>query len=464
MDELAYVGVAEAARAFAEGTLTPVELVGHLLARIDRLDRKLHAFIRVDRDGAMARAREATREIASGRSRGPLHGVPIAVKDIIDIAGQPTTCHSAIRAGHVAAVDAPVISRLLDAGAIVIGKTSLHEFATGGPAFDLPWPPARNPWNVALHPGGSSSGSASAVAAGMACAALGTDTGGSVRNPATCCGIVGLKPTYDLIDRAGVFPLASSLDHVGLLTRSVEDAALLLDATAPPPASRANGAASHAAQLASDAKHGLDGVRVGVIEHFYREDDQADDEIVHGIEAAIDVLRGLGARPQAARLPSLKSWVDCGRTLQRVEQHAVHEAWLRERPGDYCELSRRKLSAGAAIPASDHARALAARQTLCAELDSIMRNFDVLVTVSSMTLPCAIDDAAAIARTYERHARMPFNVAGVPALSLPVGLGASGLPLAIQIAARRHDERALFRVGHAYERASGGVSCRPALD
>src|SRR5438270_6728638 len=220
MTPLHWTGAAELADAFETRALSPVELLDVLLRRIDHLDPVLNAFTRQDVDGARIAAREAEREIAAGRRRGPLHGVPVAIKDIIDVAGLPTTCHSEILIDNIAATDAVCVSKLRGAGAIVLGKLSTHEFAIGGPSFDLPWPPARNPWNRDRHPGGSSSGSGAGLAGGLFPMALGSDTGGSVRNPASACGIVGLKPTYGLVSRRGVFPLSFTLDHVGPLTRN----------------------------------------------------------------------------------------------------------------------------------------------------------------------------------------------------------------------------------------------------
>src|SRR6478672_13257206 len=230
--DLHWLTAAAAVREFAAKRLSPVELVTALLARIERLDPKLHAFIRLDADAAMDAARAAETEIAAGRVRGPLHGVPVGIKDIIDVAGLPTTCHSKILLENVAAADAAVVAKLRQAGAIVLGKLSTHEFAIGGPSFDLPFPPARNPWNPDHHPGGSSSGSGAGVCAGLFPLALGSDTGGSVRNPASACGIVGLKPTYGLVSRRGVFPLSFTLDHVGPMNRTVADNALMLEAVA----------------------------------------------------------------------------------------------------------------------------------------------------------------------------------------------------------------------------------------
>ena len=232
MTDLAYLSVAEGAALLRAKKLSPVEWTKALLDRIAAIDAHYNAFLVVTADKALAQAKAAEAEIAKGQWRGPMHGVPYAAKDIFDIEGMATTCHSKIRKDHRATSDAFVVKKLRDAGAVLLGKVALHEFATGGPAFDLPWPPARNPWNRDLHPGGSSSGSGAALAAGMAPAALGTDTGGSVRNPATCCGIVGMKPTYGAVSLSGVFPLTYSLDHVGPMTRTVEDNAILFHAIA----------------------------------------------------------------------------------------------------------------------------------------------------------------------------------------------------------------------------------------
>jgi aspartyl-tRNA(Asn)/glutamyl-tRNA(Gln) amidotransferase subunit A len=461
MDELAFLSVAEASTGVRDGSLSPVRLVECLLERIERLDPLLHSYLFVDAESSLQAAKTAEREIAAGGWRGPLHGVPIAVKDIIDLEGQPTTCHSLIGNAEPALRDAAVIRQLRDAGAILIGKTALHEFATGGPAFDLPWPPARNPWNPALHPGGSSSGSGAAVAAGLAMAAIGTDTGGSVRNPATCCGVVGLKPTYDLVSRAGVFPLSFSLDHVGFLSRSAEDCAILLDATATP--------ASHLAcnrfheRIVQDTASGIRGLRIGVISHYYKEDAQADTAVVRGLEDALEVFRGLGATLVPVRLSPLQTWSACGRIIQQAEQYVVHEAWLRDRPQDYCALSRGKLVAGAFLGAAEYVRALQVRRLLCEEYAALMESCDAVATVSGMTLPCAIDDPGAIAATYERHARMPFNVTGAPAMSLPVGFSESGMPLGLQLAARPYAESTLLRIAAAYEAATRWRDRRPAL-
>src|SRR5690349_17293416 len=276
MSELHWLTAAEAVRAFATRRLSPVELMTAALARIERLDPKLHAFIRLDADAAMDAARAAEAEIAKGRVRGPLHGVPVGIKDIIDVAGLPTTCHSKILVENVAKADSVVVSRLREAGAIVIGKLSTHEFAIGGPSFDLPFPPARNPWNPEHHPGGSSSGSGAGVSAGLFPLALGTDTGGSVRNPASCCGIVGMKPTYGLVSRRGMFPLSFTLDHVGPMTRTVEDNALMLEAIAGHDPHDPGSAPAKAGHYASKIDRGVRDLRVGFVRHFHEIDTPAD--------------------------------------------------------------------------------------------------------------------------------------------------------------------------------------------
>jgi len=392
-----------------------------------------------------------------------MHGIPYALKDIIDVAGLPTTCHSKIRAGDVAATDAPVVTRLAEAGAVLIGKTALHEFATGGPTLELPWPPARNPWNPDLHPGGSSSGSGTALASGMVAAALGTDTGGSIRNPATCCGLVGMKPTFDLVSCDGVFPLAWTLDHVGPMTRGVEDNAILLDAMVAPSLTDAALRRRSKPEFLAMLRGGVRGLRVGLVRHFYDGDATADARQVAAIEAAAGVLRELGAKVEPVRLPPLPEWEACGRTVQQAEQYAVHAAWLQSRPQDYCALSRSKLLPGAAVSASDYVRATRERRRLSAAFIAAMEHQDALITLSGLELPCRLDDPVRISQTYMRHARMPFNLTGAPALAIPTGFTDDGLPLGMQVAGRPYDEPILYRIAWAYEQATNWSARRPSL-
>lgn len=463
MSDLAYLSLAEASRLIRTRALSPVEYTQALLDRIAVLDAAYNAFLLVMPESALAEAKAAEREIGAGRWRGPLHGVPYAAKDIFDVAGLPTTCHSKIRADHRAAADAFVIRKLREAGAVLLGKTALHEFATGGPAFDLPWPPARNPWNRELHPGGSSSGSGSALAAGMAPMALGTDTGGSVRNPATCCGIIGMKPTYGRISRSGVFPLAFSLDHVGPMTRSVEDNAILLQAIAGHDPDDPTSVAEPVPDFSANLHSGLRGLRIGLIEHFYAEDAKADPEQVKAIEAAIDVLRRLGADIRSIRVSPLDTWFDCNRTIHQAEAYAIHEKDLQERPQDYSALTRKKMLPGAFISSTKYIRAQQLRTALCREMAEAIRDFDAVITLSSLELPLRIEDADAVARTYDRQCRVVFNVTGTPAISVPTGFSAAGLPLAMQIAGRALDEATVYRVAHPYCEATGFADRRPPI-
>jgi aspartyl-tRNA(Asn)/glutamyl-tRNA(Gln) amidotransferase subunit A len=463
MTEITSLTLAQAANLIRTRKLSPVDYTEALLARIAALDPVYHAFIVVTADIARAEARAAGAEIARGGWRGPMHGMPYALKDIFDVAGLPTTCHSKLRMNHRAATDATVTRRLREAGAVLLGKLSLHEFANGGPTLELPWPAARNPWNIDLHPGGSSSGCGTAAALGLAPATLGTDTGGSVRNPATCCGVIGMKPTYGAVSRTGVFPLAFSLDHVGPITRTVEDNAILFQAIAGhDPADPGSARQSHADCLAG-LKQGVTGLRIGVIGHFYQEDMTADPQIVAGLEGAIDMLRRLGAEVKPIRLSPLPRWMDCGRIIHYAEAYAIHEKDLQERPEDYAAITRRRMLGGAFIAASEYVKAQQLRTLLCEEYRAALREVDAVITLSSYDLPCRIDDDEAIARTYERQCRMPFNVAGAPAIAVPTGFSQDGIPLAMQIAGRAFDEAMVYRIAWAYCDAAGWCERRPTV-
>uniref|UniRef100_UPI00131C86C7 amidase n=1 Tax=Beijerinckia sp. L45 TaxID=1641855 RepID=UPI00131C86C7 len=324
MSALHRLPIADVLALFRAEKLRPSDYLAHHLARIAIHDGTIHSIIRLDGDAAKTAAFASDAAYAAGRPRGALDGIPIGIKDVIDVAGLPTTCHSAIRLDHVAKADAASVAALRQAGAIILAKTATHEFAIGGPAFDLPFPPARNPWNVNHHPGGSSSGSAAGLAAGLFPAAIGTDTGGSVRHPASACGLVGLKPTYDAISRDGVFPLAFSLDHVGSLGRSVADAALLCDVMA-------EGRIGAARDIGRD----IAGLRVGYVRHFHEVDMVATPDVVAALDAGAERLREAGATVVDITLPDLHSFAACNRIILQAEAIAVHGRWLRERPEDY---------------------------------------------------------------------------------------------------------------------------------
>ena len=461
MTDLHYMTAAAAARAIATRELSPVELMQALLARIERLDPRLNACIRLDGEAAMARTAEA--EIAAGRSRGPLHGVPVGIKDIIDVAGLPTTCHSKVLQDNIATSDAVCVTKLRGAGAIVLGKLSTHEFAIGGPSFDLPWPPARNPWNTDHHPGGSSSGSGSGVAAGLFPMALGTDTGGSVRNPASCCGIVGLKPTYGLVSRRGVFPLSFTLDHVGPMTRTVTDNALMLEVLAGHDPADPGSAAAPRGHYAQGLDRDLRGLRVGFVQHFHEVDMPADPEVTAALEHVARTLQLEGAEVRDINLPTLGEFAAVNRVILQSEAWAIHSAWLRGRPGDYGQLGRRRLMAGAFFGAGDYVHAQRRRLEMIAAVEEALRDVDVLLCASSMDPACRIDIPADVERTYPRQARTPFNVTGHPALAMMAGVSKAGLPLSVQFVGRNFAEATLFQVARGWERAAGTDKKHPAI-
>jgi aspartyl-tRNA(Asn)/glutamyl-tRNA(Gln) amidotransferase subunit A len=464
MTDLHWLGAVEAARAIAAREISPVELMTALLDRVARLDPKLNAFIRIDGEAAMAQAKAAEAEIAAGRPRGPLHGVPVGIKDIIDVAGLPTTCHSKVlEDSAAAAADAVCVSRLRGAGAIVMGKLSTHEFAIGGPSHDLPWPPARNPWNTDHHPGGSSSGSGSGVSAGLFPMALGSDTGGSVRNPASCCGIVGLKPTYGLVSRRGVFPLSFTLDHVGPMTRGVADNALMLAAIAGHDSLDPGSATSANGHYAAGLERGVRDLRIGFVRHFHEIDLPADPEVTAALEHVARALQAEGAELRDVVLPPLSEFAAVNRVILNSEAWAIHGPWLRERPGDYGQLARRRLMAGAFLSAGDYVQAQRRRLEMIAGVEAALREVDVLLCASSMDPACRIDKPADVERTYPRQARTPFNVTGHPALAMMAGLSKGGLPLSVQFVGRNFAEATLFQVARAWERAAGMDKKHPPI-
>src|SRR5438874_8902947 len=281
-----YLTIAEAARLIQQREVSPVELVDSRLARIEKLDGKLHSFIRVLADQARADARAAESEIAAGRYRGPLHGIPIGLKDIYETAGVATTGHSKVMQDHVPKADAFSVAKLRQAGALVMGKLATHEFAFGGPSFDLPWPPARNPWDTSRFTGGSSSGTGAAVAAGLVLGGTGSDTGGSIRGPAAYCGLAGLKPSYGLISRAGILPLAFSLDHAGPMAWTAQDCAIMLQAMAGYDAGDPARADRPVPDYRAASRSGAEGLRIGLIRHFYERDNEANAATRQAIDAA----------------------------------------------------------------------------------------------------------------------------------------------------------------------------------
>lgn len=463
MDDYAYLTIAEASALIRAKKISPVEYTQALLARIEKHDAGLNAFLRQTPDIALADARRAEQEIAKGDWRGPMHGVPYGLKDIIDYEGLPTTGHSKILQDNIAKADAPVAAKLRAAGGVFMGKLSTHEFAIGGPSFDLPWPPARNPWNTDHHPGGSSSGSGCALAAGLFPAALGSDTGGSIRNPASMCGIAGLKPTYGRTSRRGVLPLSYSLDHLGPMTRTVEDNAILLNIIAGHDAGDPGSADVPTEDYTAALGKSVKGLKIGVIRHFYTRDEKADPEMAKSIEDALGLFESDGAEIREIEVDPLQVYAACNRIILTSEAYAIHEKWLQERPQDYGARARERLLAGAFLTAADYVNATRIRRKLVDRFHAAIADVDAVVTVSSMEPACRIDDDRMIERTYGRQARAPFNLTGSPAMSVPTGFSSSGMPLSMQIVGKPFQEAMIYRVAHAYERATAWTKRRPAL-
>ncbi len=455
--------IAEAGRLIAARKLSPVELVRACLDRMARQDNQLHAFIRPDPEGALAAARAAEARIMQHGVRGPLDGIPIAHKDIYCTAGVPTTAHSKVLIDHVPTADSVVVAQWAAAGAISLGKLATHEFAFGGPSFDLPWPPVRNPWNTAHFTAGSSSGTAAAVASGMILGGTGSDTGGSIRGPAALCGIAGIKPTYGRASRRGVLPLAQSLDHTGPMAWTAEDCALLLQAMAgydpQDPASADMPVPDYAAALHG----GVKGRVVGLVRHMHEQDNPVSPATLQGINDAADTWRALGAEIRDVTLPSLAEFNACGWVILLAEAFAVHEAWMREKPQDYGMYMRERLVLGAALSAADYMQAQKRRLDLIRRSLAATQGVDFLLTAAAPGEAPRIDAVPQWGFLGPPGFTMPFNVLGWPGITLCSGFGAGGLPVGLQLVAKPWQEAPLFAAAHAYEQATAWRQRRPAM-
>jgi len=450
--------IAEAARAIAARSLSPVELMRDCIDRIERLQPTLHAFVTLDAERAMKAARDAEARILRDGPRGPLDGIPVAHKDIVDVAGLPTTACSRILSGNVPLRDAAVVRRWAAAGAISLGKLTTHEFAWGGPSFDLPTPPARNPWNPDHFTGGSSSGTAAAVASGMVLGGTGSDTAGSIRGPAALCGLAGIKGTYGLVPRSGVVPLAWSMDHIGPLAWTVEDCALLLQAAAGHDPEDPASAARPAPDLVSGLGGGVKGLRIGVVRHFHEIDVQVSPATRRGVDEAAQLFRGLGASVRDVTLPPLGEFWAPGMTLLLGEAFAVHGPWLRTQRQNYGEILRERLLLGALISGEHILAAQRVRRKLAEAVGAVMREVDLLLTAAAIGEAPRIDAVDPWIAFKTPSLTIPFNLTGQPALTVCSGLGEGGLPVAIQLAGRTWEDATVLRAGHAYEQARGRLT------
>ncbi len=453
--------IAEAAKQIAARELSPVELTQHLLDRIAAEDAALNSFILVTAERALADARAAEARVMKGGSLGTLDGIPIAHKDIYGTAGIATTAHSKLLQGWVPDTDATTVRKLAEAGTVMLGKLATHEFAFGGPSFDLPWPPARNPWNTEHFTAGSSSGTGAAVAAGLILGGTGSDTGGSIRGPAALCGIAGIKPTYGLCSRSGILPLAFSLDHAGPMAWTVEDCAILLQAMAgydaQDPASADRPVPDFSAGLGTDAK----GLRIGVVRNWHETDRPVSPAVQAGIDGALDIWRAQGAEIQDVVLPSLYDYQAANFVVLVAEAFTVHESWMRERFGDYGELLRDRMAYGGLIAATDYVQALRMRRELCAATTAATQGVDLLVTAGAPGEAPRIDAVPKWDNLARPGFTAPFNLTGWPAMCVCSGFGADGLPVSVQIAAKPFQEPTLLSAAHAFERATNFRAKRP---
>jgi aspartyl-tRNA(Asn)/glutamyl-tRNA(Gln) amidotransferase subunit A len=458
-DEIAYGTIRELGERYRRRALSPVEVTRHLLARAEKLDPVLHAFVTLTAERALADARAAEEALGRGDERALL-GIPIAHKDIYLTRGIRTTAGSALLADWIPDEDATCVRRWHEAGTILMGKLITHEFAFGIQFPGHRFPPARNPWNLEHIPGGSSSGSGAALAAGLVTGATGSDTGGSIRGPAAFCGLVGLKPTYGRVSRAGVITLSWTLDHTGPMARTVEDCAYLFQAlTGHDPADPASSRLpvdDYLAGLGGDIR----GLRIGVPRAYFFEG--IDPEVEHAFEAALETLRGLGAEVRDVEIPSIHA-TPAFLLIMMPEAFAYHEQDIRSHPELYGEVLRERMLAGALVTAAEYTQAQRLRARLCAEVTDVMRAVDVLATPTTPRPATPFAMAQDPEFGFPRSNMPPFNLTGQPALALPCGVSSSGLPLSLQIAGRPFEEATVLRVGAAYERATPWHTRRPPV-
>jgi aspartyl-tRNA(Asn)/glutamyl-tRNA(Gln) amidotransferase subunit A len=470
MADLTFASAGELARLIAGKQVSPVEVVKAHLERITSLDGSLRCFITLTAEAAMAAAREAESAVTAGRPLGPLHGVPLGLKDLYDTAGVRTTGGSKILADRVPAADATVVRRLREAGMIVLGKLNMVEFAYGPEGRNPHYGHARNPWDAVTHrmAGGSSSGSGVAVAARLAPVALGSDTGGSIRIPCSLCGLAGIKPTYGRVSRAGVLPLSWSMDHVGPMTRTVADSALVLGAMAgydpADPTSSVLPVPDYAAALSGDVR----GLRVGLLRAYFLE--SATPEVRTAVETAARALEKAGAVVDEVALPGVGHVAAGALAVVATEAMTYHAEWLRTRAADYDPDVSSRLMVGAFVSGVHYVRGQQARALIRREVDEALARHDVLLAPATPVPAPRIDerdttlgDGPSDIRSALIRLTRPFNFSGHPACSVPCGFSGGGLPIGMQIVGRPFDEATVLRVGDAYQRVTDWHARRPVL-
>lgn len=463
-DRLYFLTIREAGRLMQSGQLSPVELLRACLERIEATDDRLHSFVTLMADEAMEQARTAESEMLRGNYRGHMHGIPFALKDLYDTAGTRTTSGSYVDLDRVPMVDATTTAGLKDAGGILVGKLAMHEFALGGPDWSTPFEPARNPWNLNHITGGSSSGSGSSVASGQVMGALGSCTGGSIRGPASYCGIVGLKPTYGRVSRAGVVTLSWSQDHAGPMTWTVEDTAYMLQAIAGfdprDPTSSPAPVPDYSASLVEDVK----GLTFGMPRsYFFDPDPSVSPETVSVVEKAIADLESLGARVREVSLPSLDYVRAANSVIMVSEAYAYHEPNLKTKPEKFGDIVRSRFRTGALLTAADYLQSQRVRTWARREFAEVMRSVDFLVTPTMTTPAPAFEGYDPTSTVRGRSFTAPFNVTGLPAISVPCGFTESGLPVGMQIAGKPFDEPGVIQAAYTYQQHANWYKNRPGI-
>jgi len=462
---LTTLSIAAAGRLMAQGALSASQLTDAFLERIAAVDHGIASYITVTADLARAAARQADSEMKGGVRRGPMHGIPVALKDIYETAGVPTTGHSHLRKDYVPAIDAETVRRLKAAGAVILGKLGTHEFANGAMTPDQPFPAVRNPWNTDHQPGGSSSGSGAAVAAALCMGAMGSDTGGSIRNPAGYCGTAGIKPTYGLVSRCGIFPLSFSLDTAGPMAWTVEDCALMLDVLAGHDPNDQASARTARVDYGAACDRPVKGMRIALARTWFDNDDASlSPGMKKGMDEAVRVLRDLGAIVEEVAFPSIWDYHICGRTIITTEAHSIHRADVIATPEKFGYTTRRRFQLGAFLTAEQYISALRFRRQLHQDTKAAMRGYDLVLTANQWGAPEKFQEPQPVFHFLDKPSlTMPFNVTGQPAMTVCCGFGDDGFPLAFQLAGRAFDEASVFAAGAAYERATEWRGKRPPL-
>ncbi|MGE0283431.1 MAG: amidase [Rhizobiaceae bacterium] len=447
----AELSIAEAGTRLRDGSLTSVRLVQACLDRIAERDRTYNAFVALDAERALEAAANADQALQNGENKSPLYGIPIAIKDLIDTVGIRTAYGSRVFESHIPDKDAEIVRRLKAAGAIIVGKLDTYEFGMVGPSFDRPFPPAANPWRPDHFTGGSSSGSAAAVAGGLVRTTISSDTGGSIRGPASYCGVVGLKPTYVALPKDGACPLAPSLDHLGPVSATVAEAALTFDAVAGSPSSQT---------ASSKLGQPLEGLRIGYARNWFARDPEIMPAIITLIDDAASQLSLLGARIEEIELPEAKLFEACGGVIVHAESYALHREQMAAKGHLYSEKTFPYFMAGIVLGEEDLALALRAAKRLREEVDSALSRCDVLLTVTTCTTALPFSDFQGRTARWTPMRTMAFNVTGHPALSVPCGF-VDGLPAGLQVVGRHGDEATICQIGHAFEQATDVGTMKP---